>query len=157
VGSAVVFGDNLDVHMVVASVQLVLDAEVREVDRLVEVREVVFMRPYFDVSVVAIRPPVAVWPPAIRLLEPFLILALELVLENDAADICALFTKALLFTQVRPIELDVVGQLPRPAHAGIEDLCACVVGVAAVGFQEVATWLRERQCALATVEAHKLR
>src|SRR5258705_1823971 len=95
VGAAIVFGDHLDVFVMVASVQLVLDTEVGEVDRLIEVRQVVFAGPGFDFSGVSIRSPVAVWPPAIRLLQPLLVLALELVLENDAADVPALFPKTL--------------------------------------------------------------
>ena len=54
-GAAIVLGDDLDVFMMVASVQLVFDAEVREVDRLVEVRQVVFVRPRFNLVSVPIR------------------------------------------------------------------------------------------------------
>ena len=60
VGAAIVLGDDLDVLVTVASVQLVLDAEVGEVDALVEVRQVVFARPLFDLARVPIRSSVAV-------------------------------------------------------------------------------------------------
>jgi hypothetical protein len=86
-----------------ASVQLVLDAEVWEVDRLVEVRQVVVPCPFFDLAVVTIRPSVAVGASAIVFLQPFLLLALELVVEDDAADVGALVAKPRLFAQVRAI------------------------------------------------------
>src|SRR6185503_9829127 len=90
VGAAIVFRDHLDILMMVAAVQLVLEAEVREVDRLIEVGQVVFVRPPFDFVPVAIRSSVAVGPAAIGLLEPLLILALELLFEHDAPNLRAL-------------------------------------------------------------------
>jgi len=156
VGAAIVLGDHLDVFVMVASVQLLLDTEVGEVNRLIEVRQVVFVGPGFDFAGVQIRSPVAVRPPAIRLLQPLLVLALEFVLEDDAADVRAMFPKTLLFTQVRAIELDVVRQLTRPAHAGVERLLARIVAVAAMGFQEVMTPFCECQGALAAVQFDEL-
>jgi hypothetical protein len=50
VRAAIVLGDDLDVLMTVAAPQLILDAEIGEVDRLVEVRQVVFVRPVFYVD-----------------------------------------------------------------------------------------------------------
>ena len=49
-GAAIVLGDDLDVLVTVAPVQFVLDAEVGEVDAVVEVRQVVLARPAFDLA-----------------------------------------------------------------------------------------------------------
>ena len=99
---------DLDVFVPVAPVELVLDAEIRKMNRLVEVRQVVFARPLFDLASVAIGSSVAVGASAIVLLQPLLILPLKLVVEDDAADVGALVTKPRLFVQVRAIQLDVV-------------------------------------------------
>ena len=51
----IVDGRHLDVHMVTAPVDLlVLDAQVGEVDLLVEVRQVAFERPFFNLLSIAI-------------------------------------------------------------------------------------------------------
>jgi len=75
--AAIVLGDDFDVPMMVAAVELLLDPEVGKVDALVEVGQVVRARPFFDLVLVAIGSPVAVRPAAIVLLQPFLVLALS--------------------------------------------------------------------------------
>jgi hypothetical protein len=107
-GAAIVLGDDLDIFVMVASVQLVFDAEVREVDRLVEVRQVVFVCPRFNLASVPIRSTVAVWPAAIRLLQPSLVLALELLFEHYPMDVCTGVTETLLLAKVGAINLNVV-------------------------------------------------
>jgi hypothetical protein len=151
-GAAVVRGDDLDILMTVTSVQFVLDAEIGEVNAVVEVRQVVLTRPAFDFASVPIRSSVAVGTSAIVLLEPFLVLALELVVEYDAPNLPALLAEPFLFPQVGAIELGVVRQLTRPAHAGVEGLLPRIVAVAAMGFQEVVAACGERQGALAAVQ-----
>jgi hypothetical protein len=140
-GAAIVLGDDLDILMTLASVQFVLDPEVGKADAVVEVRQVVLTRPAFDLAAIAIGSSIAVWSAAVPLLEPFLILALELVVEDDAPNLRALVAEPFLFSQVGAIELDVVRQLSRPAHAGAEALLPRIVAVAAVGFQEVVATL----------------
>jgi hypothetical protein len=76
-GAAIVLGDHLDILVTLAPVQFVLDAEVGEADAVVEVRQVVLTRPAFDLAGIAIGSSVTVWPAAITLLEPLLILALS--------------------------------------------------------------------------------
>jgi hypothetical protein len=66
-----------------------------------------------------------------------------------------LIAEPFLFAQVCGIELDVVRQLTRPAHAGVEGLRPRVVAVAAVGLQEVVAAVRERHGALAAVQRHR--
>ena len=128
-GAKIVFRDDLDVLVSGASMQLVLDAEVGEVDRLIEVRQVMFARPLFDFAGVPIRSPVAVRPAAIRLLQPLLVLALELLLEHDAMDLRALFAQAFLFAQIGTIKLDIVRQFTGAADAVVEGLLASIVAV----------------------------
>jgi len=108
VGAAIVFGDYLDVFVMIASVQLIFDAKVREVDRLVEVRQFVFMRPRFNLASIPIRSTVAVWPAAIWVLQSFLILALELLFEHHAMDVRTGITETLLLAKVSAIDLNVV-------------------------------------------------
>jgi hypothetical protein len=67
-GAAIVLGDDLDILMAVVPVQFVLDAEVGKVDTVVEVRQVVFVRPAFDFARVAIGSSIAFWSAAIVLL-----------------------------------------------------------------------------------------
>ncbi len=140
-GAAVVLGDDLDILMTLASVQFVLDPEVGKANAVIEVRQVVLTRPAFDLVAIAIGSSIAVWPAAVPLLEPLLILALELVVEDDAPNLRALVAEPFLFSQVSAIELDVVRQLTRPADAGVEGLLPHIVAVAAVGFQEVVATL----------------
>ena len=107
-GAAVVLGDDLDILMTVAPVQFVLDAEVGEADAVIEVRQVVLTCPAFDLVAIAIGSSIAVRPAAVPLLEPLLILALELAVEDDAPNVRALVAEPFLFPQVGAIELNVV-------------------------------------------------
>src|SRR5947208_1234581 len=117
-GAAIVLRDDLDVFVMVTPVQLVFDAEVGEVDRPIEVGQVVFARLCFNLADVPTRSAVAVWPAAIRLLQPSLVLALELLLEHHAMDVRPDVTETLVLAQVGAINLNVVRQLTGPAHAG---------------------------------------
>jgi hypothetical protein len=60
VRAAIVLRDDLDVFITLPAIEFVLEAEIGEVDRLVEVREVVVERPFLDLARVTIRSPVAV-------------------------------------------------------------------------------------------------
>jgi len=136
-GAAIVLGDDLDILMAVVPVQLVLDPKVGKMDAVVEVRQVVFMRPAFDFARIAIGPSIAIRSATISFLEPLLIFALERVVEDDSTDFRALIAQPFFLSKVGVIELGVVCQLTRPAHAGVEGLAACVVVIQAVGLQEV--------------------
>ena len=52
-------------------------------------------------------------------------------------DIRALFAEPFGFALVCAIQLDVVAQLARPAHAGIKGLLALRVAIATVGLQDM--------------------
>jgi len=109
--AAIVLGDDFDVPMMVAAVELLLDPEVGKVDALVEVGQVVRARPFFDLVLVAVGSPVAVRPAAIVLLQPFLVLALQFLFEDDSLNVRALVAQALLLAQIGAIELCVMRQL----------------------------------------------
>ena len=68
-GAPVMGGDNFNVLVTVAAVELVFDPKVGKVHPVVEVRQVVFSRPVFDLALVAIGPAVAVRAAAVVLLE----------------------------------------------------------------------------------------
>jgi hypothetical protein len=110
--AAVVVRDHFDVFVTMTPVELVLEAEIGKMNRLVEVREMVFMRSRFDLARVAIRPPVTVRSAAVVLLEPLLVLPLEIVLQDDATDVRALLAKTFFGAQVGTIERGVVRQFP---------------------------------------------
>jgi hypothetical protein len=101
-------------------------------DLLIEVRQVVLVRPAFDLSRVSIRSAVAVRPPTIRLLQPFLILALELRLEDDAPHVGTLLSELFFLAYVGAIDLDVVGQFTRAIQARVEGLLRALLTVATV-------------------------
>jgi hypothetical protein len=99
-------GDDLDVLMVPAAVDLlVFDTQVGEMDLLVEVRQVVFERPIFDLPRVAIGVAVVVLALLVARVQPLLILALELVVEDHALDARVAFLEALRDAQVGLIDL----------------------------------------------------
>jgi hypothetical protein len=111
VGAAVVLGDDLDILVLVAAMELIFDPEIGEVDLAVEVRQLVFGGPALNLAMIAVRPPIAIGMAAIGLPQPLLILALELLVEDDAVDVGALLAQALRFTQLRTIQLRIMGHL----------------------------------------------
>jgi hypothetical protein len=96
-----------------AIVLLVLELGVREVDALVEVREVVLASPCGDFLWLPSRAPVAIGSPAIRFLQELLVFAFQFVVEDDAPHRCATLVEALLRPQIRSVDLGVVRELPR--------------------------------------------
>ena len=100
VRAAIVRRDDLDVLALPAAIRLlVLDAQVREMDLVVEVRQVVFGGPLANLIRRAIRVAVVVVVVLVALVEPALVLALQLVVEDDALDVGA----ALEETRPRPV------------------------------------------------------
>jgi hypothetical protein len=86
-GAAIVRGDDLDVLTLPAAVRLlVLDADVGEMDLVIEVRQVVFVRPFANLIGRAIRMTVIVVVVLVAFVEPALVLALQLGVEDDALD-----------------------------------------------------------------------
>ena len=142
--AAVVAGDDLDVLVAQPAVAvLVLDARVGEVDAVVEVRELVFPRPGTESRAppgrAGRRCPLA----AVPLLQEPLVLALQLVVEDDAPDPPAVLAQARLGASVGAVDLRVVRQLPRLPEAGVERLAGLPAALQAMGLQQVAAGLRE--------------
>jgi hypothetical protein len=63
-----VLREHLDILMALATVDLVLDAEIGKVHAVVEVRQFVVLRPSTDRFLVAVRPPVTIGPVAVVVL-----------------------------------------------------------------------------------------
>ena len=120
---------------------------------LVEVRQVVFAGPPFDLARITIGPSVAVWPAAVVLLQPVLILALELVVEDDPTDVGAFLAKALLTAGTRHRAMRRA--TTRAAeNVGVKGLLPLVVTITAVRVQEMFAAVGQGHGTLATVERH---
>jgi hypothetical protein len=96
VGTTVVAGHHFKILMLRAAVAVfVLDTGIREPDVPVVVRQLVFPRPACNLFGLAVRPTVAVLLAAIALVEESLIVALQLVVEDDAPNPTALAAETL--------------------------------------------------------------
>ncbi len=121
--AAIVRCDDLDVLALPAAIRLlVLDADVGEVDLVVEVRQVVFVRPFANLIRRAIGVSVVVVVVFVALVEPALVLALELVVEDDALDVRATIDETRLCLFVRAIDLEVVFEFALARQARVERL-----------------------------------
>src|SRR5262245_50976363 len=105
----------------------IVDPNVRKVNVPVEVREVVFERPSFDLTLRPIGSAIGIRVASIALVEPLLILAFELVVECDVVDAIAAFKKPIDLVQVRLEHLRVVLQLPRFHQPRVELLMPLVL------------------------------
>jgi hypothetical protein len=104
---------------------------------------------------VPIRASVAVGPTAIVLLEKLLVLGLEVLLEDHAADLSTLLAETLLRAEVGAIERRIVRQLTGSADACMERL---VTGIAAGGpvcVEQVAAARSQGDGPLASVERNR--
>jgi hypothetical protein len=118
---------------------LVFDAQVREMDLVIEVRQVVFVRPFLDLVRLAIGPAIRIIAVPISLVEPLLVLTLELVVEGDAIDACPAVREALGFAEVRAIHLRVVFHLARLLQTRVELLTMVMLMVLAMVRRVVAS------------------
>ena len=106
----------------------------------VVVRQGVFPRPAGNLFRLSVRPAIAVLLAAIALVEESLIVALQLVVEDDAPNPTALCAETLLGALVSAIDVGVVRQLARLSDAGVEGLAGLVGAVVAfvsIGFEQV--------------------
>jgi len=147
VGTAVVAGHDLEILVPRAAVSvLVLDARIREPDVPIVVRQIAFTCPPRNLFGLTVRPTVAVLLAAIALVQESLIVALQLVVEDDALDPAATIPQSLLGALVRAIDLGVVRQLARLPEAGPERLTRLVRAVVAfvsIGFEEISPAVRQ--------------
>jgi hypothetical protein len=148
---------DLDVERVIASIDVVLDAHVRELHvPLVVARQVVLSRPVLDLQWIAIGSPIAVVTIAIALLQELLRLAFQVVLEDDAVDVRAFVAEAIGFLRVGTREFRVMLQFARLRDAGIESLAFRRVIAQTPRFQQIATLLGQRDDGVVAVEANRL-
>jgi hypothetical protein len=121
-GAAVVLCEQLNVLMVLAPLQVVLDAVVREVDLAVEVREVVLACPLADLVLVPVRAAVAVRPSAVVFLQESLVLALQVMVEDDTSNLepAVFVAKPRFFLPVGRVEAGVMLDFALTADAGVE-------------------------------------
>ena len=154
-GPAVVLGDDFDAQVVMAALELVLEADVGKVHALIEVREVVLARPLLDLARVPIGPAVAVRAVAIPFLQELLVLPLELALHNDVPDVRAALTELAGGVAIGVVDARVVRQLAA-IHAVAVAVAALVVAVAAMDLEQLTAAVGEDDCAVAFVERHRL-
>jgi hypothetical protein len=143
VRAAVVLGGHLDVRVVFAAVPVaIFDAQIREMHFVIEVREVVFVGPFPDLVVGPIRVSVIVIAVAIPLMEPALVIPLELVIEDDALDPRIALDETLRGAFVGAIDLEVVFEFPLAFDARPERLTVALVAVTMV-FEQASAFSRE--------------
>ena len=106
---------HLDVAVFQPVIDLVLDAQVGKVDLVLEVREVMFERPLTDFVGRPIGVAVVVVTVPITLVEPLLVLTLELVVEDDAFD-----ARAAWVGVARPFVTRAISALRTTRQAGRE-------------------------------------
>jgi hypothetical protein len=140
---------DLDVIVVPAAVHfLILDAQIRKVHLIVEVRQVMLERPGPDLFVSPIRVSVVVGAVAVPFVKPRLVVTLELVIEDDSIDACAALCETVCVAFVRPIDLEVVFTLSLAFETVPERLTATLVTVT-VMFEKATAFLCERHGMLA--------
>ena len=107
VSAPVVRREELDILVEFPAIDLVLDAIIRKVHLAVEVRQVVFSRPIADLVLVTVGSAVAVSAIPVVLLQELLVLALQVLFEDNAADLEAvvLVSKAGLLLSKRGVEI----------------------------------------------------
>ncbi len=159
VRAAIVRREQLHVLVPLASVDLVLDAEVGEVHLVIEVRQVVLQSPVADFVLVSVGPAVALGSVAVVVLQERLVLALQVLFEHDAAHLGSPVMRvpeARLREPVGGEQVRVVVQFAGLADAGVERLTVLVAAGAAVGFQQVQAAVCERHALLVVAQRDRL-
>jgi hypothetical protein len=149
-------GHDLEVLVSRAAVSvLVLDPSVRKPDVPIVVRQVVFPRPSGNLFGLTVRPAVTVFLAAIALVEESLIVALQLVVEDDAPNPTAIAAETLFGAFVSAIDVGIVRQLPWLSEASPERLTRlvrAVVAIVSVGFEEISPTVRQHNGAVVRTE-----
>ena len=104
--AAVVVGRYLDVLVILTAILIaVFDAQVGKLHPIVGgVRQVVLVRPVANLIGCPVGMAVVVVAVLVPLVQPSLVFALELVVEDDALDLSAVFVQALSLAFVRSID-----------------------------------------------------
>jgi hypothetical protein len=128
--AAIVRRDDLDILSLPATTGLlVFDADVREVDLVIEVRQVMFVSPPANLIGRPIGVAVVVILVLVVLVQPALIVTLQFVIQDDTPDARAAVVEPRLGLLVRAIDLEVVLQLARACEARVERLAMIPIGV----------------------------
>jgi hypothetical protein len=156
--ATVVHREQLDVLVVLAAVDLVLDAVIREMHLAIEVRQVLLARPVADLVVGAVGSSVAVRSVAVVILQELLVLAFEILLEDDAADleIRMLVSEADFLLAERRVETRIVGDLAGATDASMERLLGPAVALQSVGVEQITSLFGEGQAAFLPAKIHGL-
>jgi hypothetical protein len=94
--------------------------------------EVVVVRPFLDFVSVAIGSPIGIVAVPISLVQPLLVLTLELVVEDDSVDASPAPRQTPGFPEVRAIHLGVVFHLARLLQIGVELLTMILPAILAI-------------------------
>jgi hypothetical protein len=134
-------GNDLEILMPRAAVAVfVLDAGIGEPDVPIVVRQLVFPCPAGNLLRLTVRPTVAVLLAAIALVEESLIVALQLVVEDDAPNPTALATETLLGALVGAVYVGIVRQLswlPQARPERLTGLVRAAVALVSVRFEKI--------------------
>ena len=140
-------GNDLEILVPRAAVAVfVLDTGIRETHVLIVVRQLVFTRPPCNLFGLTVRATVAVLLASVALVQEALIVALELVVKDDAPNPTTLAAETLLGTLVGAINLGVVRQLtwlPEACPECLTGLVRAVVASVSVGFEEITASVRQ--------------
>lgn len=106
-------GEHLDIQVLMPAIELlVFDADIREMNLFVEVRQVVLLCPLLDVALVAIGMTVVVVAVTIALVQPLLVITLELVVQDHSFDPCSTLLQAFGLTFEGTIDLGRRARVP---------------------------------------------
>jgi hypothetical protein len=139
------------------AIHLVLDPVVWEMNLVVEVRQIVLACPIADLVLGAARSAIAVGAIAVVLLQELLVLALQVVFEDDASDlkVSVVVSKTGLFLPKRRVKVRVVVDLACAADAGIEHL-RLAASLQRVGIEQVSPLGGQGESALAVTQVNQL-
>jgi hypothetical protein len=147
--AAVVRREQLDVFVAFAPIHFVFNPVIREVHLTLEIGQVVLARPVADLFLAAVRPSVAVRSIAVVVLQELLVLAFEVLLEDDASDleIRMLVSEARFLLAERRVEIRIVVDLAGAADAGVKRLLGPAVALQGVRVEQIASLFGESQAA----------
>src|SRR2546425_8515726 len=116
--------------MPMMAIEVIFDPDVRKMDTIVEVRQLVFASPLLDLARIPIRPTVAVRAIAIALLQELLVLPFELTLHDDVPHVRAMLAELAGGMSIRVADARVVRQLAAVDAVAVA-VAALVVAVTA--------------------------